>query len=77
MEFNISKETKLEMANAALNTLQTNFYREILFQGYDPDNFDMEAFRAGIPEGSEGLYGSIFSYSEKINNLKQLIESIQ
>jgi len=72
MDFNISKEEKIEAINTAINALKNSYYREILMNGFDPDNFDLQ----NLDDGSELLYSSLFSTKQKIDNLTNLLESL-
>lgn len=72
MEFNITKEEKIQAINVAINALQNSYYREILMHGYDPDNFNL----TDLGDNAELTYGSLFSTKAKIDNLQVLLESL-
>lgn len=72
MDWNISNEEKKNAAQTALNVLKDVLCRELLMNGFVPDEFSI----ASLGEGAEDLYPSIFSSIEKINNLEAYIESL-
>jgi hypothetical protein len=72
MDFNITKEEKIEAINMAIGALKNSFYREILMNGFDPEKFNLEE----LGDGSETLYPSLYSTKQKIDNLTNLLESL-
>jgi len=76
MAFNISNDQKKQMAEQALDSLQLSFYREILFHGHDPENFDLEQYRDSEDPDITLRFKSLFDTDEKIKNIQTLISSL-
>lgn len=76
MKFTLSNEKKKEMAEAALQSLEMHYYREVVLLGEDPETFV-------FPDESElndpikvARYANIVELSEKINNIQNVLNSL-
>ena len=76
MAFNISNDQKKQMAQNALEMLQQNLYREILFFGYNPEDFDLEEYRDSDDPTITVGFKSLFDTDAKIKNIQALISSL-
>jgi len=76
MAFNISNDQKKQMAEQALAMLQGSLYREILFQGHDPDTFDLEPYRDSDDPIIALGFKTLFDTDLKIKNIQALISSL-
>jgi hypothetical protein len=77
MEFTLSNEKKLEMAQHALSTLEMHYYREFVILGEDPETFVAPNASDITDPVQVASYANIISLGEKMANIQRVIDSIQ
>lgn len=77
MNFTLSNEKKIEMAQHALGTLEMNYYREILTLGEDPETFVLPDISEITDPIKVASYSNLIEIGNKIANIQRIIESIQ
>jgi hypothetical protein len=76
MEFTLSSEKKIEMAQHALITLEMHYYREIIMLGENPETFVLPNPSEITDPLQAASYASVISLSQKIANIQEIIDSI-
>ena len=76
MEFILSNEKKIEMAQHALSTLEMHYYREIIMLGENPETFVLPNPSEITDPLQAASYASVISLSQKIANIQEIIDSI-
>jgi hypothetical protein len=76
MEFTLSNEKKIEMAQHALSTLEMHYYREIIMLGENPETFVLPNPSEITDPLQAASYASVISLSQKIANIQEIIDSI-
>jgi hypothetical protein len=77
MEFTLSNEKKIEMAQNALGTLEMHYYREIIILGEDPETFVAPSPSEITDPVQAASYANIVTLAEKMANIQRIIDSIQ
>lgn len=73
---NISNQEKITMAQDTLRMLELSLYRQVLVLGEDPDSFDYSILQQDMDQIDLDKYKSVIDISNKVNNIKALIESL-
>jgi hypothetical protein len=77
MEFTLSNEKKIEMAQHALGTLEMHYYREIIILGEDPETFVVPSPSEITNPVQAASYANVVILAEKMANIQRIIDSIQ
>lgn len=76
MEFTLSNEKKIEMAQHALSTLEMHYYREIIMLGENPETFVLPNLSEITDPVQAASYTHVIALSQKIINIQEIIDSI-
>ena len=76
MDFNITNQEKIEMAENAINLLEKNLYSTVVSAGYDPESFVAGVVSDDNSPEINSLYQQVNAINTKINNIKDLIEKL-
>jgi hypothetical protein len=76
MEFSIDNSIKKSLAESALQNIEMDYYREVIYLGFDPDSFDIEKLRSDDNPNSEVHYSRLFELHLRAESIKAVISSL-
>jgi hypothetical protein len=76
MEFSIDNSMKKSLAESALQNIEMDYYREVIYLGFDPDSFDIEELKLSDDPNAEIHYSRLFELHSRAKSIKAVISSL-